>query len=66
MTTTTTTMRQETRVEPALNTLEDYLAWVETLVEDGADLQPLVNMLLQEKFIPPHGFAGSSCRMFSS
>jgi proteasome-associated ATPase len=47
---TTTATGEETRVEPALSTLEDYLSWVETLVADGADLQPLVNMLLQEKF----------------
>jgi proteasome-associated ATPase len=47
---TTTATKQETRVEPDLNTLEGYLSWVERLVDDGTDLQPLVNMLLQEKF----------------
>jgi proteasome-associated ATPase len=35
---------------PTLETLEDHLAWVESLVADGADLQPLVTTLLQEKF----------------
>ena len=44
------TTAEDTRTTPALQTLADYLAWVETLVDDGADLQPLVNMLLQEKF----------------
>jgi proteasome-associated ATPase len=47
---TTTVMSEETRIEPTLDTLENYLSWVETLVADGADLQPLVTMLLQEKF----------------
>jgi proteasome-associated ATPase len=44
------TTAEQTRTQPTLETLDDYLAWVETLVADGADLQPLVNMLLQEKF----------------
>jgi proteasome-associated ATPase len=47
---TTTVTRQETRIEHDLSTREGYLAWVETLVDDGADLHPLVNMLVQEKF----------------
>jgi proteasome-associated ATPase len=47
----TTTLNGDTaREAPQLSTLEDYLGWVEELVDDGADLQPLVNMLLQEKF----------------
>jgi proteasome-associated ATPase len=37
-------------VSPALQTLEDWETWIETLVDDGADLQPLVNLLVQEKF----------------
>jgi proteasome-associated ATPase len=44
------TTAEEQQTAPAPETLEDYLAWVETLVADGADLQPLVNRLLQEKF----------------
>jgi proteasome-associated ATPase len=45
------TTAEDTRTTPpSLTTLDEYVAWVETLVADGADLQPLVNMLLQEKF----------------
>src|SRR5215208_7028945 len=46
----TTTNGEATRPAPKLQTLADYLAWVEQLDADGADLQPLVNTLLQEKF----------------
>jgi proteasome-associated ATPase len=46
----TTTTSTETRVEPALTTLEGYLGWVETLVDDGTELGPLVQMLVREKF----------------
>jgi proteasome-associated ATPase len=35
---------------PVLNTLEDYLAWVEKLDDEGVNLLPLVNELLEEKF----------------
>src|SRR5688500_17730046 len=40
----------EAPVPPQLNTLEDYQAYVDTLVADGTDLQPLVGVLLEEKF----------------
>src|SRR5947209_4793362 len=50
MTAMSTTMAEQTRARPALETLDDYLAWVGNLVDEGDDLQPLVNMLLQEKF----------------
>ena len=45
-----TTTAEDTRAQPKLETLDDYLAWVESLAADGADLQPLVTMLLTEKF----------------
>src|SRR5262249_46687137 len=45
-----TTTAQDARTQPPLDTLDDYLAWVETLAADGDDLQPLVTMLLTEKF----------------
>jgi proteasome-associated ATPase len=47
---TTTTTSNGTAVERPLKTLEDHLAWVEELSADGVDLQPLVEMLLREKF----------------
>jgi len=50
--TTATVNGEAARAAPVkkLETLEDYLAWVEQLANEGADLQPLVNTLLQEKF----------------
>jgi proteasome-associated ATPase len=46
----TTATNGEARAEMPLETLEDYLAWVELLANDGEDLQPLVTRLVQEKF----------------
>jgi proteasome-associated ATPase len=44
---TTTTNNGTT---PELKTLDDYRTWVESLADEGVDLQPLVNTLLEEKF----------------
>jgi proteasome-associated ATPase len=48
--TTTNGTTNGTAAERPLRTLEDHLAWVEELSADGIDLQPLVEMLLREKF----------------
>src|SRR4029079_3758204 len=45
-----TTTAEQKRTQPKLETLDDYLAWVEARPADGAALQPLVTMLLTEKF----------------
>lgn len=47
---TATLNGEQKHAQPALNTQDEYLAWVDQLVDDGADLQPLVTMLVQEKF----------------
>lgn len=47
----TTQTRENGRVKPRqLDTLEDYLAWVEELAEQGENLAPLTRGLLEEKF----------------
>jgi proteasome-associated ATPase len=47
---TATINGEATHAPPPLNTLEEYLAWVERRADEGDDLQPLVQLLLQEKF----------------
>ena len=46
----TTATLEQPQAPPRLETLDDYVAWVGQLVDEGDDLQPLVNMLLTEKF----------------
>jgi proteasome-associated ATPase len=47
---TLTTNGQATTDGPALETLEQHLEWVARLDDEGADLRPLVEILLREKF----------------
>src|SRR5262249_34265886 len=48
---TMSTTATQARTKPSQpQTLEEHIAWVQKLKAEGADLQPLVNPLLQEKF----------------
>jgi proteasome-associated ATPase len=47
---TTTTSNGAVEQQRKLETLEEFLAWVEELDTDGADLRPLCETLVREKF----------------
>jgi proteasome-associated ATPase len=46
----TTTTNQKANAQPALETIDDYLVWVDHLSDQGVDLEPLVKGLVREKF----------------